>query len=77
MIMILHLCGRKLMMQSSLREENLFQAGILPQGSRPEFATGIKFKGSPWEVICVDRVRNRVGLVSYGQYFAEEQAWER
>lgn len=75
--MILHLCGRKLMMQSSPREENLLQAGILPHGSRLEFATGIKFKGSPWEVSCVDRVRNRVGLESYGQYFAEEQAWER
>lgn len=64
-------------MQSSPREENLLQAGILPHGSRLEIATGIKFKGSPWEVICVDRVRNRVGLGSYGQYFAEEQPWER
>ena len=75
--MILRLCRRKLMMQSSPREENSLQAGILPHGSRLETATGIEVKGSPWEVICVDRVRNRVGLGSYGQYLAEEQPWER
>lgn len=39
------------MMQSSLREENLFPAEILLPGSRLEFATGIKVTGSCWEII--------------------------
>lgn len=42
---------KKRMMQSSLREENLFQAGILLHANRLEIATRMKIKGSCWEVI--------------------------
>lgn len=38
------------MMQSSLREENLFWAGILLHGNRLETATRMEVKGSCWEV---------------------------
>lgn len=43
-IMMPYLCRRKQMMQSSLREENLLQAGILLHESRLEIATRIKIK---------------------------------
>lgn len=68
------------MMQSSPRDENLFQAGILPYRGRLEIATGIKVKGSPWEVTCIDTVRNSMDS-SYGKLWTvfrkDEQPWER
>lgn len=48
---------RKLMMQSSLREENLFWAGILLHGNRLEISTRMEVKGSCWEVIDTSLAR--------------------
>lgn len=67
-------------MQSSPRDENLLQAGILPYRGRLEIATGINVKGSPWEVTCRDTVRNSMDS-SYGKLWTvfrkDEQPWER
>lgn len=75
--MTLRLWRRKLMTGRSLREETLLQAGILLHGSRLEIATGIKVKGSPWEVICMDTVRDTAGLGGYQWYFAKRNSLGR